>query len=536
MCALGVDAVEADKTVFRIEDYIPVKFTDLEWRLDGYLRLSGEDRENEGHEDNVYYPGGFLSGNSDHESDSKYLRAGSLIEYRYETVPKTLNASCEVDFDYSTSSAESYSFHVDSLGGQRVSTSGRDDERIGFEFYPHIDARSYLDSDYFISSGVNIYGRYMRSPGDEHYARSSDDYVSGPYLYFRRDRNATVTKSHWWQYAHSVTLGPGWGRVYEGQFSATALYMVDELRDGGVLVRNPTQREMLDLTEIIYQYRLVHSVDKRLTKIEALDAVLDYLVDSGVIDDTGQYGSLLIQDVWDYFPRTSRRFGTIVRAGLGWEHSFDEWQLRRDGESSRLTYHHWADSVAVVDTLIDTLYSNVDRQTTRYHTNNTFLSVGVDVFRPLSSRWQLDATAELTHYLHINDTRFRDLRRFLRKVPRIVRETAPSTVRDPEGYTQLHLSGTGTYICNSRTVLQFAGAVVYDYIKGNTSIYTDDVESRGIFNYVLESNIKYRISIPTTLNAQAEYSKQSYDISDGSDSETDEKRWRLSVSISHYLF
>ena len=166
---------------------------------------------------------------------------------------------------------------------------------------------------------------------------------------------------------------PGWGRIYEGRYAATAMYMVDELKRNGLLKREPTFEEMRSLTETIYQYRLKHAVDARLHKIEALSKIMDLLAGQGVIDDAGPHGYLFIQDVWDYFPRDDRRFGYQIRAGGGLEYHYNSDQLR---------YHGYVDYF-------------------RHRTSEgrrPFASVAVDCSRPFGLRWQFDVTGVGRYY------------------------------------------------------------------------------------------------------------------------------------------
>jgi len=91
----------------------------------------------------------------------------------------------------------------------------------------------------------------------------------------------------------------GYGRVYNGVYAATAMYMIDELKKAGYIDKEPSYPQMIEMTDIIYQYRLKYYDDRRIHRIEALTAVGEYLQQQGLADDFGTGGQLIIQDVWD---------------------------------------------------------------------------------------------------------------------------------------------------------------------------------------------------------------------------------------------
>ena len=269
---------------FRIEDYIPQKFTDLEWQLNGGLSLSGNHTDSD--RGDLY--GAYLSDKSDSKTRNHGFSLGSQLMYRYETVDRVLKLGGSVSGNFSTYDSERSSYSSDSLGLNQ-SNEYINIERYSYRFTvtPSFETRSYLKADLFAGISGNVSIQHADMPTDEHSSEDYDRYLYDDYIHNRYLTSVEDRESNRRDRAVELRLTPGWGRVYEGQYAATALYMIDELKGNGLLERVPSKKEMLELTEIIYQNRMAHEVDHRLAKIDALNAVTAYLTEIGVIGETG---------------------------------------------------------------------------------------------------------------------------------------------------------------------------------------------------------------------------------------------------------
>ena len=514
---------------FRIEDYIPEKFTDLEWQLNGSLRFSGNDTETN-NQSTLDNPVSYISSRDENGSN---LVFGSQTVYRYETVARTLKLRAYISGDYSTSDAESSTDRSDDLGLDNRSVSNSERSSYTFKVTPSFEARSYLAGDLFIGTSGSASIQQYDKPGDDYTSHIVVNQFDGDYFYHTNRSYDQDSEYHRRNRSVGLTVGPGWGRAYEGQYAATTLYMVDELRNEGVLEREPSKEEMLELTEIIYQNRMAHEVDHRLAKIDALNAVTAYLTEIGAIAETGHVSYVLIQDVWDFFPRYSRLFGTRLKVGVGWEYNYGEVKSSRDRYATHLCYRYHIDSANVVDTIQDYQESTSEKQTSHSEVDNTFLILGVEHHRPLSTRWQLDASADLFYYLHAEG---------LRAIPR----SSTFPVRPPgvhlnyrkklDDYYQFYLDCMGTWIYNSRTDLKSALFLSCDHYRTTHDTGDNRWQTHAIWNFWLLSSLTYRISIPTSLVVTAHYTAYSDEVTNESVSKSTTNRWDLSASISHYLF
>ena len=275
LCALVIaagSAVASDG--FRIEDYIPEKFTDLEWRLNGSLNLKGTNQDEERRTPTSSY-----IVFSENATDNQYNQLGfsTFIAYRHETIPRTLKLSTGLSMTYYRNKRESTIERIDRLATSDNYESESEEHTISIGWSPSLEFNSYLTGDLFAGVTADASFDYLNTPKNDATSFNDNEHLLGEYKRYYLNYRSVDQTANRKKGAVSLTIGPGWGRVYEGQYAATAMYMVDELRNGGVLEREPSKEEMLQLTEVIYQNRMAHEVDHRLAKIDALNAVTAYL-------------------------------------------------------------------------------------------------------------------------------------------------------------------------------------------------------------------------------------------------------------------
>ncbi len=340
-------AYAADST-FSVDSYIPQKFTDFQLRLDGGLRIEGERTEAKPSSEE-----GDDLGEQIKSYDVQELRGALATNYRYETIPHYLRLSL---------AAAGYDFNLNGGTGYIPDWPKRFQKGIQLS----IDAGVYLFSDFFLA--LEGYGAW--------------DYGG---------TTTGIETTHGRAYFGEIDVFPGWGRTYEGEYAATGMYIIKELRDDGILDREPDFEEMLTLTELIYHYRQTHAIDTRLHKIEALTRIMEYLQEIEAIDSTGPYGYLLIQDVWDYFPTFSRRFGHRFRVGGGMQYSYSSNDLTRERKTDGITTSH--------------IYNHY--RTTK---ETPYIAVLMESHHPLGLRWQIDLEGKS---LFLFDRRYKYERLFI---------------------------------------------------------------------------------------------------------------------------
>jgi len=528
---------EGDSTAFSISDYKPQFFRDLEWTVDGNLGLSGTYYDSEtnaaAQNSNTYF---YLR---DDEKDQTLagIMTSSGFDYRRETLRSVLSLSATADFTFDYQRRENSEF----VGGLEPFVSPPyDSERVNSTRVRR-DWRAGITSDlildkYILKDGfarLTVYGFYSyheipKEDWDEsrlQFTDLSDREVTALYIssqYASGDeRIASV----------SATVGAGWGRVWEGEYASTAMYIVEELRSSGALQRDPGREEMLELTGLIHEWRQSHVVDSRIRRLDALNSLLSYLHEIGAIGEPAPSWVYIIQDVWDYFPRYRRRFGSSVAVGIGGDYTYDS----EHGNSSSRNFN-------IVSTVYDASPGIVEADTTvadrhRYHFDRVehtraYLYAKADWYRPLQRKWQLDLAGRARLVLHN-----RADGDFLQYYSCGARSEGTYVHEDDSDSWLIDLSASTTYIHDSRSRLIAGADFLYRGYKRDSTRYTAYYQflHRKSVNWhyaVLSVTAEYRISIPTTLQAQARY------VFDRSQTHATvhNRAFNIGIGLTHYIY
>ncbi|NOY87816.1 MAG: hypothetical protein GXO93_00295 [FCB group bacterium] len=313
-------------------------------------------------------------------------------------------------------------------------------------------------------------------------------------------------------YSITFDVNTGWGHVYEGWYASTAMYMIEELKANNALLREPTNEEMLVLCDIIYQNRLKHAVDKRIRRIETFDEILTFLNNTGIIDATGHYGYLLIQDVWDYFPRDNRKFGWKASMGNGIRYNY---LSRQKGKNTIAHYVQYQ----INHNNIDTLTNSYHKQNEYSHYGNEdylfYLTGRLQYFKPVTRKWQIDIETQSWYYYYSNN--------------------------DFYNYFKWWLSTKAFYIFSSRTNVNFFTSYQYisrkHHLDGPPRYFFEDIQKIINWELRLGSTLTYRIAIPTTINFNVLYSRYNYKTANSySSSYRNTDNYRFTASILHYIY
>ncbi len=98
----------------------------------------------------------------------------------------------------------------------------------------------------------------------------------------------------------SFQPGVSYGRIYNGRYSAKAMEILDELRKAGELDRELTKDEYLKFSQMVLEEMAEYHYDNRIKKIEALERILGFLQDKGVIADNKVNPVLIAEDIYSY--------------------------------------------------------------------------------------------------------------------------------------------------------------------------------------------------------------------------------------------
>ncbi len=506
----------SDTTTFKVDSYIPVLFKDTRWTIGGNLDLQGS-TDHTGPDKNY----SFIDRGSDYRNQN--LSLTSQWQRRHFTLKEEQTDALGLSATYSGNHTASAG-HPFYYGGQPETTSDSKLDQYSVRLQYSGEDLNYLFGRFFYSADATGDLSINRTPNDDH-SQYSQSYLPSPDLmailyqvqHGRSERNAASD-----QFRATAELGAGWGRIYLGNYAATALYMINELRSHAMLTKEPDFKLLDSLTEIIYQNRLKHVVDSRLHRIEALAEVTEYLKSHGVVDASTPMVSVYLQDVWDYFPRDDRPFGIRSRLIIG---------ARRN--------HTWS-AFGSTDTYADTSISteinppfNADTTTDGYsvvsstHSTNDCLSpylrALLEFEKPVSLRTQFSAS--LDGHLYTNS-----------KV-------------DEDGWTTHYSSDYDLissvaldYIIDSRSRVGFLASASCNSQKESRRLdgpgeNPETVSRYYEFRYTLSASATYRLNIPTSLNLVASYDdgRSEYPNWDYR-SNFNSSHYSLSASINHYIY
>ena len=515
-------SAEAGEGTFKIPDYIPQKFTDLRLQVTGGASSSNQNSSNSSVRE--YEAGGVLpeSGDGKSNSHNHYFNLGSSGEYRYETVPFRLRCGADLttSLNYSKNNDESHNWGE---YYERRSNSDNSYHSYAVSARPFLSGLKYVMRDFFVMTDDHLGLSYSHAPGNRRAIlyeaqRTSDDSLSMETQlssYSDQSRNCQTT------FSADVNTAFGFGHIYEGWYAATSLYIVDELRSRSLLVAEPSTQQMKELCALVYQNALQHAIDNRIRFIESMQTILGYLEQQGIMKQ-GFSSSLIVQDVWNYFPRTSRRFGWQVSIGCG---ITDNYMRNNDSSfnvTTRVNTRYLIENPSVVDTIASERNEEVSRQDASEHSALPYLQLQADCHRAVDLKWQFDTDLAGRYYFHT------------------YRQSKFGGETDYDDYVSLDGEATLTYIMNSRTSAVLRGQLTYGSYKLTTTEGAGSGSSKRSLDrhqYGVSLRMTYRLSIPTSLSFALEYSDQRYPKSSATYLyESNYESYSASVSVSHYLF
>lgn len=386
-------------TSFKISDYKPTKFIDFEWRLDG-----GASMGHEGYGDNNERDAGTSVINLDEYYNSEGKIACNLASdwrFRQESRQAQFDVSLAFEGNLFYYGETFEDMGGDTLGGSSYSRDRATRTRASTSTEIQAEGRFFVISDFSVSGILSAKHSFVdNSERDSKYGESLKYEENGDFAYSFTSASETFNGDVWKRISLSGDIFLGWGRVYEGAYAGTALFLIDELRYRGMLMREPTHDEMIALTDIVREYRLSHAFDDREFRSTALTALMANLTDHELIREPGAGELLRVEDVWDYFPAPSRRFGWIVRAGFGGTDSYRS-------ELSSSTYEAHSIKIEPDDDLpelMDTTISESPRRVGSSHYSSfeaaDRLTARLEYYRPLSTRWQLNALIQARYFFN----------------------------------------------------------------------------------------------------------------------------------------
>lgn len=527
---LPLNGAVAENTNFRLDSFIPEMFRDLEWRVSGQIGFEAHSSDRD-----------FESARDKYDLNRSSFEVANNSQYRYRTIP--------LEFDLGLSIASSFSFEQGD--GNRESDQGtslvsireaEDDTDQGrLRLQPSGTLLSYISGDLFLSIDATVAFDYEETSASSREERNRvsefDHYIT--YL----DSSSTDLILTDRAYDVDCHLALGWGRMYEGQFAATAGYIVQELDRHGELLAQPSHAQLLSLTELVYQYRLEHVIDSRLHRIEALSTISEFLVAEGLAAES-QVAGYLIDDVWRYFPRNARRFGLRFEAGPGLRYSYQKYSRGL----SEIDYDLRIADVGGDPPQIDTIVNLREERHSSFRGTSErrlpYLMARAAYARPLDLEWQLNAVCQMRYYFpgrEVNQTYGTD-----QLSSQSWRFSSIERADDIEDYWSATLRATVEFLPTSRTTAALQVSTQYNTLEYHRVLTSEstwsvareesDASFDG-FSTELLAHLTYRIAVPTELSVKLSFTNGSIpDYGDAVRLVRHDPGLAISASLAHYIF
>lgn len=538
---LVVGSTQTATIPYAVDDYIPVLFKDARLFVAGSLELNGN-----GNESSNDSAGGsaFLYQKSFNEND--YLDFGADLYYqrKYTTIEQWYEYYGQINGDIRTTKNKNGGSYTTLFGSSSESEYETKSTRL-IPYTSHsIDVGKYLSGDLMLSlQGAMNYQYDKTSKFDQSQFEQSINVMGNnatrrTYTLDSEDPGDTKSLNL------DASLLFGQGRMYDGVFAFTAISMIEELERKGLLLRVPTREEMEELTEIVYQNRLLHSIDFRIRRIEILNEIDSYLSSKGIIELSNPMTAPVVRDVWDYFPTYSREFGLMVRGGVGIMHNHSSSQF-----SEKSAYRDLVETYDITNPGVVTIQSDNSGES---HLSSYQKSIGtfpyatvvVEKNQPLTTRVQLNLAAQGWLYFSTKDTMTYKYWNYADGT--LLYSSSSHEGTEYESATRFALSADLLYVFDNRTTARMYGSYqridydrtirrteYFDGVLSNSDTLTTDV---GGYNLNIGGQLEYRISIPTTLTASVSYYKNTAYLFSGNIGDRESDNYRFTLRITHYLF
>ncbi len=268
-------------STFLIEDYIPQRFTDLLWTVDG--DFSGSARNSRREADDPF----MRNSTSKNSSGTYAFELNSKTRYQYETVTEYLDATLNVQTAFNSNSSNYFSRNDRNSQNniKEIRKSEYSRKYSHFRISPQTTYSKYNKNDLFYSVSVKGIIDYNYSFKD---VRMQESFNTTQNINFQENnltRRLRDSNNDSRRYIGNFSFKIGSGRQYAGKYAFTAYNIIVGLRENGLLLKQPDKAIMIALTDIIYQYENTHTIDTRLKKIDQFDAIYNYLLKNKIVSE-----------------------------------------------------------------------------------------------------------------------------------------------------------------------------------------------------------------------------------------------------------
>lgn len=521
----------ADEAQFSVTSFKPTRLTDLRWSVDGNFTFATNDDDGYG---DLTYPEMYRSAINEYDYSHHRFSASSSFARLSQDTDWFWNLGGSVRSQlYHTSSHTNEATYPFS-GSDRVEMIERDYTRTSASFSISGNTGRYLWRDLFGMVQAQYSYGFDDYPTDNNksvYSLRVKDFQG----YIQETIGIDENKRSRRTLSHDLTIGVelGYGRIYDARFATSAMQMIEQLRDHGLLVQRPNNKQLTELTELIYRRRLETHFDTRVQSIEAVSEVMDYLKAQSLLRESDWAPGAVLFDVWLYYPNEIRDFGWRLSVGVYTELDYYKTKHAYNTDNTNLTIRYHPDTTGAVDTLSYQNYTYSSAYTEKNDDEQNYLDVSLAYYRPLDLRWQFEAWGEYRYYL------YDDIRRVQFELDR------DELFKDQYAY---ELGTSLEFLADLRTSVLLQSVLSHNSVDRESVWYYQpsqglpyEVRETGnssVTSWQNDFRITYRVSLPTTLIATLAhtYARTSEAI-DEFDPALKERKTSLTIALNlvHYL-
>ncbi len=526
----------ADST-FRVDSYIPERFVDLSWRIIGAGNLMGDDDDQ--------YSIDYSSGGDNYSDNNQggSLSLTSPFSYTYETKPLRFEIGLigSISHDKSVDKHKSWPEYDDSefryYNDRKID---QNNFRTGLGL--GVESVIYFSETQYLICGLGLESQYSRGRGNFiANAYTIEEYPDHDDAFYRETEQRDESELDERRYYGQLNIGWGMGRKHDGRSSITALNIITELRKMGLLIKEPDFDQMYILSDRLYKYRQEHKIDERWHRIESLSDITRYLKENRIIVEESAPIVLIIQDIWDYFPKNPTNYGIKSELGLGFDNV-----LTRHRQESRDQFREldiFTDSAGVIDTTNQDEYLTFVKEYTESSNYSVSSYWNIEMIKPLWPRWISINNFNMKYVIHSRSVEDYSYNRLLPSKSGYRQEY----VRANRDYLTLDHFSQIRFLYDSRT--EGGVSILLSYKSYKTETYSrrlapyageKENQSKSKDHHLrINSGISftYRIKPPTTIYVDLMYlyDRDFSQVENNNEERSNSGLFIFNLEISHYI-
>ncbi len=334
-------------------------------------------------------------------------------------------------------------------------------------------------------------------------------------LYNDNITNQTKNNSSTFYSNSDLALHIGKGRIEQVQDARMALYLIEDLHRMNRDKRPASDKDVLELAELITSLKYKRFFDNRLRKIAEITTIDSFMQQKGIVSSTDATYFTSLNDNWDFANNPARNSGWRVFAGVegsfGYNYNKGQVEFIKPSQSTQ-----------------DQSYAN--------NSLNVYLVAGVDYEKPINLKWQNSASIKARFGSMSTKSTNKasgtsDVTNYLSESPTMYLSASYGFGYYPNSRTWL----TADWTLSSGYKKQFTGTSKSDKENSTNSFLLYTGPSAHAYYYLSE---RLRLSINFTGYLQLNNDNYITDIPENSDNNQTKTVWdyHLNASLTYSLF